>query len=105
MIEDGELGLPEMQRSYVWPAPQGSRDVRSLLVASHAVHDPEHTDRCTLKRYESEKVAGEGGTWRHTRITLKLVSPDFEPIVLTPEDEGTVHVVAGFVEVIREAHQ
>ena len=52
-----------------------------------------------MKVYESEK-AGDGDSWKHARITLKPLSADFEPIVLTPEDEGSVRVVAEFIEVI-----
>jgi len=32
---------------------------------------------------------------------LKPINSDFEPIVLTPEDEGSVRVVAEFVDVNR----
>jgi len=48
---------------------------------------------------ESEK-AQAGDSWRHERITLKPVNPDFKPIVLTGADEGQLQVIAEFVEVL-----
>jgi len=80
-------------------APQGARNGRILLVASHEIHDSEHPGRYTLKVYESEKAVGDG-SWRHTRIILKAINPDFDPIVLTPESEDAVRVVGEFVEVV-----
>ena len=61
--------------------------------------DPESGERYTVKRYESEK-AGGGDSWQHTKITLNPVNPDFEPIVLTGADEGSLQVVAEVVEVL-----
>ena len=61
--------------------------------------DPETGQRFTVKRYESEKVK-DGDSWRHTRIALKPVNPDFEPIVLTGAEEGELQVIAEFVEVL-----
>ncbi len=53
----------------------------------------------TVKRYQSEKAA-TGDTWRHEKITLKPVNPDFEPIVFTAASEGGLHVIAELVEVL-----
>ena len=53
----------------------------------------------TVKRYKSEKVA-DGDSWRHTRITLKPVNPDFRTIVMTGTEEGELQVIAEFVEVL-----
>jgi len=92
-IPDGSWGL-------FGPPPQGSRQGRVLLVASNDVTDPENGGHYTVKRYQSEKVADEDGSFRHTRIALKPSNPDFDPIVLTPQDEGRVHVVAEFLEQI-----
>ena len=57
------------------------------------------TERYTVKRYKSEK-AKEGDSWRHVKITLKPVNPDFEPIVLTGADEGELQVIAELVKVL-----
>lgn len=55
--------------------------------------------RYTVKRYESEKEK-HGDSWRHTRVTLKPLNPDFEPIVLSDADEQQVQVVAELIEVL-----
>ena len=78
----------------------GSRQGRVVLVALRDETDPETGERFTVKRYESEKVKANDGAWRQLRVTLKPQNPAFEPIVLTADDEGLVHVVAEFVEVV-----
>jgi SOS-response transcriptional repressor LexA len=78
---------------------EGTRQGKTVLVQLRDATDPETGQRYTVKRYESEKAA-KGETWRHERITLKPVNPDFEPIVLTGTDEQELHVVADLVEVL-----
>ena len=77
----------------------GSRQGKTVLVQMRDAADPESGERYTVKRYESEK-AGDGDSWQHTRITLRPLNPDFEPIVLTGADEGSLQVVAEVVEVL-----
>jgi SOS-response transcriptional repressor LexA len=78
----------------------GTRQGRTILVQLRDSPDPETGERYTVKRYESEKVTSEDGTWRHVKITLKPNNPEFTPIELTCEDEGTVQVVAEMLEVL-----
>ena len=61
--------------------------------------DPDTGERFTVKRYRSEKSAEENG-WRHVSIVLEPNNPEFAPIALKTEDEGSVAVVAEVVEVI-----
>jgi len=77
---------------------EGTRQGKTVLVQLRDATDPETGQRYTVKRYESEKAA-EGDSWRHERITLKPVNPDFEPIVLTSSDAGELQVIAELVEV------
>ena len=77
----------------------GTRQGKIVLVQLRDATDPETGQRYTVKRYRSEK-AKEGDSWRHVKITLKPVNPDFEPIVLTGADEGESQVVAELVEVL-----
>jgi len=77
----------------------GTRQGKKVLVQLRDATDPETGERCTVKRYESEKVQ-EGDSWRHERITLKAINPDFQPIVLTGVEEGRVQVIAECVEVL-----
>jgi len=78
---------------------EGTRQGKTVLVQLRNATDPETGHRYTIKRYESEK-AKHGDSWRHARITLKPVNPDFEPIVLTGADEGQLEVVAELIEVL-----
>ena len=78
---------------------EGTRQGKVVLVQLRDATDPETGQRYTVKRYKSEK-AEEGDSWRHVKITLDPVNPDFEPIVLTGADEGELQVVAELVEVL-----
>ena len=79
----------------------GTRQGKTVLVQMRGEIDPESGERYTVKRYESEK-SGDGNEWEHTRITLKPVNPDFEPIVLTVEDDGELAVIAELVDVVAD---
>jgi hypothetical protein len=63
--------------------------------------DPESGARYTVKRYESEKSFNDDDTWRHVKITLKPLNSAFSPIVLAEEDEGSIDVVAEFLQVLQ----
>jgi SOS-response transcriptional repressor LexA len=92
LIPDGALCL--------FRAPvEGSRDGKVVLVQLAGAEDPEGGGRYTVKRYRSEKVAAEADTWRHERIRLDPVNPDFEPLEIRPDEEG-VAVIAEFVRVL-----
>ena len=55
-----------------------------------------------MKEYRSEKVFGDDGEFLHARIELRPRSrnPVHQPIVLTPDDEDEVRVMAELVEVV-----
>ena len=96
-VPDGAYGL--------FRAPvEGTRQGKTVLVRLRDATDPETGARYTVKRYESEKAggrdAGDGDVPTHTKITLKPLNPEFDPIVLTAADEGAVAVVAELVDVI-----
>ena len=77
----------------------GTRQGKTVLVQMRDGSDPESGERYTVKRYESEKTGGED-TWRHTKIRLKPINPDFEPIELIVSDDQELAVVAEVVEVL-----
>ena len=79
---------------------QGSRQGKIVLVELQDELDPETGERYTVKRYESEKVDADKGGWRHVRVTLRPINPDFKSIELTTDDEGSVRVIAELVEVL-----
>ena len=77
----------------------GTRQSKTVLVQLRDGADPETGQRYTVKRYRSKK-AKEGDSWRHEKITLEPVNPDFEPIVLTGADEGELQVIAELLDVL-----
>ncbi|HRX03430.1 MAG TPA: S24 family peptidase, partial [Anaerolineae bacterium] len=79
----------------------GSRNGRTVLVQLRDSRDPESGERYTVKRYASKKVTADDGTWRHVRILLKPINPEFEPIELLPDSENDVMVLAELLEVLR----
>jgi phage repressor protein C with HTH and peptisase S24 domain len=81
----------------------GSRQGRRVLVRHAGLTDPETGGEFTVKVFSSEKSGNGDGGWRHEKIVLKPLNPDFEPIELTPESEDEVRVIAEFVEVVGAA--
>ncbi len=95
LIPDGAYAL--------FRAPvEGTRQGKTVLVQLRGAVDPETGARYTLKRYAGERVA-DGDSWRHAKITLHPVNPEFDPIVLTAADAGELTVVAELVEVLTAA--
>ena len=78
---------------------EGTRQGRTVLVQLRDAPDPETGQRYTVKRYRSAKAAA-GDSWRHEKITLEPINPDFDPIVLTGVDDGQLRVIAELVEVL-----
>lgn len=78
-------------------APAGTREGKVVVVQHRDIADPDTGGRYTLKRYRSEKVAADDGSWRHRRIVLQPESdrPGYDPIVLElDEAQDEVQVVA-----------
>jgi phage repressor protein C with HTH and peptisase S24 domain len=78
----------------------GSRQGRKLLVWHSGISDPQTGGQYTLKVYTSEKAAEGDESWRHTKIVLKSLNSAHQPIVLMPESEDQVRVIAEFVSVV-----
>ena len=75
----------------------GTRQGRTLLVQLRDAVDPDTDQRYTVKRYESRRVR-RGDSWRHERIRLLPLNPEFDPIEIGKEDE--VQFIAELVEVL-----
>ena len=81
---------------------EGTRQGKTVLVQLRSDPDPDTGERYTVKRYTSEKAEADADDgWRHARITLKPINPDFRPIVLSAEDDDAFRVIAEFLEVVR----
>ncbi|HYW46623.1 MAG TPA: S24 family peptidase [Bryobacteraceae bacterium] len=87
-IPDGSLNLFRLH-------PAGSRQGKILLIQRFGVLD--ETARYTVKRYTSIKVSTSEDEWRHERIRLEPLNPEFEAWDVAPEDFA---VVAEWLRVI-----
>ena len=87
----------------LWRAnPTGTRQGKVVLAQHGDINDPELGGCYTVKVYESEKVAADDGTWRHSVVRLNPASDDtsFEPIIFENLEDGDVAIVAELVEVL-----
>ena len=94
-----EPAIPDGAHCLFRAPVEGTRQGKIVLVQMRDDTDPESGQRYTVKRYRSAKVA-DGDSWRHSRISLNPINPDFEPIALTGTDDGQFQVVAEVVEVL-----
>jgi phage repressor protein C with HTH and peptisase S24 domain len=74
----------------------GSRQGKIVLVQLRDAIDRETGERYTVKRYESEKTSTED-SWRHSKITLKALNPDYEAIEIIDVPEGELKVIAEYI--------
>ena len=81
--------------------PSGSRQGKIVLVQYRGEADPETGGSYTVKRYSSEKVPSEDGDWRHARVVLLPTNPEYEPIIVPPEEGEHVEILAEMVTVLR----
>lgn len=76
----------------------GSRQGKLVLVERIGAADT--SARYTVKKYTSTKAPagkGEEGSWRHTKVRLEPLNPEFEGFDL---EEGKCRVIAEFVQVL-----
>ncbi len=90
-----EPRIPEGSLNLFRFHPAGSRQGKILLIQRFGVLD--ETARYTVKRYTSEKVYQGEDEWRHERIRLEPLNPEFEPWEPGPQDFA---VVAEWLRVI-----
>ena len=83
--------------------PVGSRQGKIVLAQYRGPADPETGGSFTVKKYTSEKIVDAESSWRHTRVTLSPINPEYQPIVLTPESEDDVQILAEFLAVLGRA--
>lgn len=74
--------------------PAGSRQGKLVLVRHRS--ESQTGGEFTVKRYRSEKIEDQG-EWRHTRIVLEPLNPEFPVLELGPEE---FQVIGEFVRVI-----
>lgn len=75
----------------------GSRQGRKVLV-EHLGESEQGGERYTVKRYRSTKQTSGDGEWRHARILLEPLNPEFDAWEL--EEGSQCRVLAEFVRVL-----
>ena len=80
-IPDGSLNLFRLH-------PVGSRQNKILLIQRFGVTD--ESARYTVKKYTSKKVYSDDEEWRHERIRLEPLNPEFEAWDVEPQDFAVV---------------
>jgi hypothetical protein len=89
-IKDGSYCVFKFERG-------GSRNEKVVLVYGKGVANSENGGDFTVKRYFSEKLHFDDGTWRHKKITLVPDNREFNDIVLQNIDPAEFRVIAEFV--------
>ena len=80
-IPDGSLNLFRFN-------PVGTRQNKILLIQRFGVTD--EAARYTVKKYTSTKVSAGEDEWRHERIRLEPLNPEFEAWDVEPQDFAVV---------------
>ena len=78
----------------------GSRVGRIVLAQHSSITDTETGGSYTIKKYQSKKVVGKDGEWKHTAIQLLPINRDFKPIEISAEISDEIKIIAEFVEVL-----
>ena len=82
-IFDGDYLVFEL---YI-PEKGGSRNGKIVLAECNEWMDPETNSSFTIKKYFSEKESDSDTEWKHKRIVLEPLNPEFRPIEFT-NNEG-----------------
>ena len=80
----------------------GSRQGLTVLAQWSGPEDPDTGGSYTIKKYSSEKRV-QDGELQHVEVKLSPENPDYEPIILSPDFENEVSIIAVFVEVLASA--
>lgn len=85
--------------------PSGTRQ-NKIVLAQGPIQDPEFGGPFTVKKYYSEKIVDDGGSWRHSKVLLLPLNKDFDPIEVPPAAEGSdpeVKIVAEYIGTLEGA--
>lgn len=88
-IKDGDICIFEWYRA-------GSRNGEIVLTQCRD-NDLEYGGRYTIKKYHSEKIYYEDGSWEHTKIELIPLNKDYEIIVL---EDGVEYRTIGVLKCV-----
>lgn len=78
-------------------ATAGTRQGKIVLAQYRGPADPDTGGSYTVKRYFSSKVVSGDSEWSHREIRLEPLNPDYEPIVLLPEDVDAFKIIGEYL--------
>jgi type III restriction enzyme len=83
--------------------PVGTRQGKIVLAKYRGPADPDTGAAFTVKRYSSEKRADPDGGWRHSRILLSPLNPEYDVLEIPEAQAEDFKILAEFVAVLRGA--
>ena len=92
-----EPEIPDGSRCVFRAGVVGSRQGKKLLVEDFSESE-EGGERYTIKRYRSQKVTREDGTWGHDRIVMEPLNPEFKSWEIKEGHQS--RIIAEFVRVL-----
>ena len=95
-----EPGVPDGSYCLFRYIPAGTRQDKIVLVQHHDIADPDTGGSYSIKRFTSKKKRVEDH-WEHAEIRLLSGNPAYPPIVLNPNTEGELKVIAEFIEILK----
>lgn len=87
-IKDGDLCVFEVYGK----ERTGSRE-GEIVLTQCCGKDDEYGCSYTIKKYHSEKEQYEDGSWRHTKVELQSLNPEFSTIEVSPEDASSLRTI------------
>ena len=84
-IHDGDLCVFELYGADA----SGSRE-GEIVLTKCINNDDDYGCSFTIKKYHSEKLQNEDGSWEHTKVELQSLNPEFGTIEVSPEDVSSL---------------
>lgn len=84
-INDGDLCVFELFGADA----SGSRE-GEIVLTKCINNDDDYGCSFTIKKYHSEKLQNEDGSWEHTKVELQSLNPEFSTIEVSPEDASSL---------------
>ena len=87
-INDGDLCVFEVYGADA----SGSRE-GEIVLTKCINNDDDYGCGFTIKKFHSEKLQNEDGSWQHTKVELQSLNPEFSSIEVSPEDAACLRTI------------
>ena len=78
----------------------GTRQGKIVLVQHYNYYDSDYSGAYSIKKYNSQKMYDEYGSWQHEKIKLLPLNKEYDPIVISEEDGAEFRVIGEFIDTI-----